>query len=88
MKHNPVQLTSVDNILSSSSRNLLGSPERKSNQLMTFEELDQNSGFVLYETTLPKLTRDPSQLTINDLRDRAQVYVDEVRIVTLDDKTC
>lgn len=45
---------------------------------MTFEELDQNSGFVLYETTLPKLTRDPSQLTINELRDRAQIYVDEV----------
>ncbi|XP_001649403.2 beta-galactosidase isoform X1 [Aedes aegypti] len=83
IKHNPVQLTSVDNILSSSSRNLLGSPERKSNQLMTFEELDQNSGFVLYETTLPKLTRDPSQLTINDLRDRAQVYVDEFYVGTL-----
>jgi hypothetical protein len=43
----------------------------------TFEELNQNSGFVLYETTLPAFTRDPSELVINDLRDRAYVYVDE-----------
>lgn len=44
---------------------------------MTFEQLDQFSGFVLYETTLPKLTRDPSNLQVNDLRDRALIYIDD-----------
>lgn len=43
---------------------------------LTFEELNQFSGFVLYETDLPKFTRDPSNLVIEKLRDRAQVYVD------------
>uniref|UniRef100_A0A336LY51 Beta-galactosidase n=1 Tax=Culicoides sonorensis TaxID=179676 RepID=A0A336LY51_CULSO len=42
----------------------------------TFESLNQNFGFVLYETQLPKFTRDPSQLVIMGLRDRALVYVD------------
>uniref|UniRef100_A0A8D8BTH8 Beta-galactosidase n=1 Tax=Culex pipiens TaxID=7175 RepID=A0A8D8BTH8_CULPI len=83
MKHEPVLLSSVESILSTSSRNLLGTPALKSDKLLTFEELNQNSGFVLYETTLPKFTRDPSLLTINDLRDRAQIYVDEFYLGTL-----
>lgn len=45
-------------------------------KLLTFEELDQFSGFVLYETNLPKFTRDPTNLVIEKLRDRAQVYID------------
>ena len=44
--------------------------------MSTFEELDQFSGFVLYETNLPKFTRDPANLYVNKLRDRAQVYID------------
>lgn len=43
---------------------------------MSFEELDQNSGFVLYECLLPKTNRDPGLLTIENLRDRAYIYVD------------
>lgn len=42
---------------------------------MTFEELDQNSGFILYETKLPRTNRDPALLKLADLRDRAYIYV-------------
>lgn len=45
-------------------------------KLLTFEELDQFSGFVLYETNLPKFTRDPNNLVIEKLRDRALIYID------------
>lgn len=83
MKHEPVLMTAVESIFSDTSRNLLGKPSIRTDKLLTFEELDQNSGFVLYETTLPKFTRDPSLLTINGLRDRAQIYVDEFYVGTL-----
>jgi beta-galactosidase len=55
----------------------LGTRPFQSDRLTTFEQLDQNSGFVLYETQLPKLSRDPSNLVITELRDRALVYVDD-----------
>ncbi|KAG5672448.1 hypothetical protein PVAND_002576 [Polypedilum vanderplanki] len=42
---------------------------------MTFEALNQNSGFILYETKLPNVKRDPVLLKINELRDRAYIYV-------------
>lgn len=48
----------------------------KSPKLLTFEKLEQFSGFVLYETDLPTLTRDPSNLAINEIHDRAQVFID------------
>lgn len=54
----------------------MGSTPIVSEKALTFEELNQFSGFVLYETDLPKFTRDPSNLLIEKLRDRAQVYVD------------
>lgn len=73
-----VTLKPVDSILSTQGRNLLGSrPLLSGNQLWTFERLNQFSGFVLYETTLPRLTRDPSNLVLTNLRDRALVYVDD-----------
>jgi len=45
--------------------------------LLTFEQIDQFSGFVLYETNVPKLSRDPSNLLVTGLRDRALVFIDE-----------
>lgn len=52
-------------------------PKQSGGKLLTFEELDQFSGFVLYETTLPsEFTRDPAELTVEKLRDRAHVYVE------------
>uniref|UniRef100_A0A182YAQ7 Beta-galactosidase n=1 Tax=Anopheles stephensi TaxID=30069 RepID=A0A182YAQ7_ANOST len=77
-------LTVVDSILSERGRSVLGvEASNKDGRLLTFEELNQNSGFVLYETTLPKLTRDPNRLTINGLHDRAQVYLDQFLAGTL-----
>lgn len=84
-----IQLTTIGSILSESGRELLGTnPTNPSKKLLTFEEINQNSGFVLYETTLPKLTRDPSLLTINGLHDRAQVYLDEVSRTSITDHIC
>jgi beta-galactosidase len=47
---------------------------------LTFEQLGQYSGFVLYETNLPKTKLDPNLLNITRLGDRAYVYVDRVSI--------
>lgn len=44
---------------------------------LSFEEIKQFSGFVLYETNLPKLEIDPTRLKVNGLRDRALVYVNQ-----------
>ncbi|XP_053680803.1 beta-galactosidase-like [Anopheles nili] len=77
-------LTVVDTLLSPRGREMLGvEAPNKDGKLLKFEELNQNSGFVLYETTLPKLTRDPNQLTINGLHDRAQVYLNQFLVGTL-----
>lgn len=43
----------------------------------TFEELHQYSGLVLYETKLKNISINSSLLTVNGLRDRALVYVDQ-----------
>lgn len=72
-----VTLKPVNTIFSPQGRNLLGTRPFISNTLLTFEQLDQFSGFVLYETELPKLTRDPSNLIVTNLRDRALVYIDD-----------
>lgn len=64
------------NLLSADVRKTLGSEPKVFGLPPTFEELSQNSGLVLYETTIPEFTRDPSKLTIPDLRDRAYVYID------------
>ncbi|XP_055538462.1 beta-galactosidase-like isoform X2 [Wyeomyia smithii] len=83
MTHEPVSMDHVDRIFTANAREKLGSEPKTSDRLLTFEELNQNSGFVLYETSLPKFTRDPSQLTVEGLRDRAQIYVDEFFVGTL-----
>lgn len=72
-----IDLRAVTSILSPQGRSILGARPFTSNRLLTFEELNQNSGFVLYETSLPKLTRDPSRLEVGSLRDRALIYIDD-----------
>jgi len=49
---------------------------------LTFEDLDQNFGYVLYRTKLHK--GDGGKLTLNGLHDYAQVYIDQKLIGTLD----
>lgn len=52
---------------------------------LTFEAMDINTGFVLYETTLKNDHNNlekPVNLTVNSVRDRAIIYLDQVhRIV-------
>lgn len=63
-------------LLDSLGRRHLGSFTKKAEFPMTFEALDQNSGFILYETKLSPTNRDPVLLKLGDLRDRAYIYVD------------
>lgn len=63
-------------LLDSVGRRHLASFIKESVNPMSFEALNQNSGFILYETLLPRVTRDPVLLKLADLRDRAYVYVD------------
>ncbi|MEE1816715.1 beta-galactosidase [Streptomyces sp. SP18ES09] len=49
-------------------------PRIDSRRPLTMEELEQDFGFVLYETAL--LLRGPALLEIEHVRDRAQVFVD------------
>ncbi len=48
-----------------------------STKAKSFEALNQNSGFVLYETDLPVVIRDPSLLKVEGLGDRAYIYVNQ-----------
>ena len=72
-----LKLNPIDTILSPNGRNFLGARPIQSNTLLTFEQLNQFSGFVLYETMLPVLSRDPSNLIVTSLRDRALIYIDD-----------
>ncbi|MFD3530360.1 beta-galactosidase family protein [Streptomyces sp. NPDC058664] len=49
-------------------------PRIDSRRPLTMEELEQDFGFVLYETALP--VRGPALLEVEHVRDRAQVFVD------------
>lgn len=73
-----ITLIPINSILSKEGRSYLGSQSLTTNTLLTFEELGQFSGFVLYETILPiKFFRDPAILEVIDLRDRAMIYIDD-----------
>lgn len=57
-----------------------------SNVPLPFEELDINTGFVMYETTLTddqKNVENPVNLTVNTVRDRAIIYLDKVQVGTM-----
>lgn len=71
-------LRPVTTILSKLGRKAVTTTELAESLLpLSFESINQNSGFVLYETKLPIIKRDPSLLTVNGLHDRALVYVDQ-----------
>lgn len=84
LSYGQVQLTPIVSLLSLEGREALaaGSPVIGENP-MTFEELDQYSGLILYETYLPPFEIDPTLLTVKDLRDRAFVFVDGELVGTL-----
>lgn len=73
-----VQLNPKMTFLSPIARQKLGQPPIKSRNPLTFEYIDQNSGFVLYEAVLPQLNFDPAIFAIPKLNDRATVLIDDV----------
>lgn len=73
-----IELSPISLLVSEKSRKYLGTTFVPSEKPKTFEQLGQFSGFVLYETVLPEFERDPAILTVNGLRDRAIVMVDDV----------
>lgn len=75
-----IQMRAKTTLFSQNSRNTLGGKVVTSKKPLKFEELNQFSGFVLYETKLPDRMLDPSVLQIPTLHDRAIVYVDNVSL--------
>lgn len=51
--------------------------QRRSEKPLSFEQIDQFSGLVLYETILSPAKINPTRLTINGLHDRAYVFLNE-----------
>lgn len=78
MKLPDLQLYFKTTLLSPIARRELGRLPVYSSKPLSFEEMDQYSGFLLYETDLPTLKVDPSLLAISKLNDRAHVLVDNV----------
>lgn len=76
-----VQLTPKINLLSNAGRQLLGTNNGKSSaQPLSFEQLRQFSGLVLYETTLPKIEINPTRLHVNKVHDRGQVFLNDALV--------
>ena len=44
---------------------------------LTFEQVGQENGFMLYETVIDKLYTDPAQLEIVGIHDRAYIFVNK-----------
>lgn len=81
MTLSPVRLNPILSLLSPAARSKLGSTPIKSQFPLTFEKIDQYSGFVLYEAILPpKLKFDPTIFAIPKLNDRAHVLIDDVSV--------
>lgn len=79
-----VRMNPILSLLSPAARSKLGSTPIKSQFPLTFEKIDQYSGFVLYESVLPpKLKFDPTIFAIPKLNDRAHVLIDDVSINSL-----
>lgn len=75
----PVQLLPKAALLSPIARQKLGNLMNETFKTpVTFERIDQYSGFILYETQLPNFRKDPTILSAPNIKDRAHVFVDNV----------
>ena len=83
MEPPPIQLRPRTTLFSARARHILGSQPIKSKKPLTFEEMYQDAGFVLYETMLPDSVKNPSTLKIHKLHDRSQIYINNVRRLQL-----
>lgn len=73
-----IELRPLVTLLSGMGRTCLGSVPINARDPLPFEALDQFSGFVLYETTIPRIKTDPCNLFINKLGDQAHILIDGV----------
>lgn len=71
-----VILNAYSTLLDKSSRNTLGTKPINSPKKLTFEELNQFSGFVLYETILPNICTSNVMLRVKGLSDRGYIYLE------------
>lgn len=82
----PLKMQPMTTLFSSWSRRILSGKTVNSKIPLTFEQLLQNAGYVLYETVLPKSATIPSVLNITEFNDRAYIYVDNVSEFELTDQ--
>lgn len=78
-----IELKPILELLSNDGKNLLAKKTIINKYPLSFEELDQFSGLVLYECDLPEFEIDPTLLIVNELHDRALVYIDQIFLGTL-----
>lgn len=78
MKLPSIKMQAKTTLFSTWSRFMLGSEMKKSNKPLSFEDLNQDNGFVLYETILPDSMPNPSHLQITKMHDEAYIYVNKV----------
>ncbi|BFF93460.1 beta-galactosidase [Drosophila madeirensis] len=84
LAYGKVELTPALALLSAEGRAALAKGEPvESTKPKSFEELDLYSGLVLYETQLPSMDLDPALLRVNQINDRAHVFVDQELVGTL-----
>lgn len=75
-----VKLNAKIELLSTDGRKYLGTNGLSSSNPLSFEQLHQYSGLVLYEATLPKIEINPTLLTVNKVHDRAYVLLDNALV--------
>ncbi|XP_011184129.1 beta-galactosidase [Zeugodacus cucurbitae] len=82
-----IRLNACCSMISAKGREILSTGVVFDAKPKTFEALDQYSGFVLYETLLPKFKRDPSILRASGVHDRAYVFIDDQLVGILSRET-
>ena len=71
-----VQLKFIGDVFSQLQKSDIFSVMRESHKPMTFEQLGQDNGFVLYQHIFKNTASDPAVLEVKTLHDRGYVFVD------------
>lgn len=75
----PISLNSKGCVIRQLGKTYLTDYKVENEQPMSFEQLNQAFGFLLYETFLPELSgKTTAELKIAKIHDRAQVYQQQV----------
>ncbi|XP_055523433.1 beta-galactosidase-like isoform X1 [Wyeomyia smithii] len=79
-----VTLIPIDSILNRHVLHVVASPKITNTTPLSFEAINQYSGLVLYEASIPaNLKTDPMKLTVEKLHDKGYVFVDSLFVGTL-----